>query len=470
MSEKRYMPIGIQNFEDLRTKGFVYVDKTAFVYKLVTEGKPYFLSRPRRFGKSLLLSTLESYFLGKNDLFKGLAIEKLEEDGAKREDRDAWQVYPVFHIDLNAANYSQNDGLDSNLDSCLRCFEEKWGRDENDTTFSNRFKTLIRTAHKKTGKQCVILVDEYDKPLLETLENPELQEKNRMALKAFFGVIKSEDAHIRFAFLTGVTKFALVSVFSDLNNLNDISMDEQYNVICGISETELVKNFKEEIKELAKKNDLTEKECLGKLQQTYDGYHFYQFAEGMYNPFSLLNAFSKNDFRYYWFQTGTPTFLIKGIEKNNFDIRQMVDGVTAPEDAFSEYRYDYGSVEPLLYQSGYLTIKDYDKRFRSYTLKFPNEEVKYGFLYNLLPVATNVESGKTGTYVENFVKDVEKGNVDSFMQRLQSILSSVPYSVYGNPREVEKSILVQSLNTLNLFMPQFLQQQLFPYKQMAASL
>ena len=464
MSEEKNLPIGIQNFEKLRTSNCVYVDKTMFLWNLVKTSSPYFLSRPRRFGKSLFLSTLESYFLGKKDLFKGLAIEKLEEDDAKRENRASWQVYPVFHIDFNAKKYTDVNSIQEVLNQYLEKWEAVYGDKKKNRSPEERFAYLIEEAHRQTGMQAVILVDEYDKPLLETLDAPELLESNRKTLKAFFGVIKSYDAHIRFSFLTGVTKFAQVSIFSDLNNLLDISMQDSFNAICGISETELVKNFKEEIKGLAKKNELTEKECLAKLQQTYDGYHFYPFAEGMYNPFSLLNAFASGDFRYYWFQTGTPTFLIKGIEKNNFDIRQMVDGVTAPEDAFSEYRYDTGSVEPLLYQSGYLTIKDYDKRFRSYTLKFPNDEVKYGFLYNLLPVATNVESGKTGTYVENFVKDVEKGNVDSFMQRLQSILSSVPYSVYGNPREVTEQTFQTGVFLVFQLMGQFTQAEVHTAK------
>lgn len=464
MNQMRKMPIGIQNFEDLRRRNFVYVDKTEYLYNLVTFGKPYFLSRPRRFGKSLFLSTLESYFLGKKDLFKGLAIEKLEKEAAVQEKRNEWQVYPVFHFDLNAKKYVDKNSLQEVLNQYLEKWEACYGDSKKERSPEERFAFLIEETHKQTGMQVVILVDEYDKPLLETLENPELLEDNRKTMKAFFGVIKSEDAHIRFAFLTGVTKFAQVSIFSDLNNLRDISMQEQFNAICGISETELVRDFKPEIKETAKYNQITEKECLKKLQKTYDGYHFYPFTEGIYNPFSLLNTFAAGDFRYYWFQTGTPTFLIKGIEKNNFDVREMVDGVTSSEDAFAEYRYDIASIEPLLYQSGYLTIKDYDKEFRSYTLQFPNEEVKFGFLYNILPIATSVDSTKTGLYVENFVKDLRDCNVDSFMTRLQSILSSVPYNVYGDKKTVTEQTFQTGVFLVFTLMGQFTQAEVHSAK------
>lgn len=451
------MPIGIQTFEDIRSRNFAYVDKTAFVYKLATEGKPYFLSRPRRFGKSLFLSTLEAYFLGKKDLFKGLALEQLEEQGAKEEDREAWQKYPIFRFDFNAENYSNADALNLVLDKALRGFEFIWGRDEADKTVSARFGTLLQKAHAQTGLQAVVLVDEYDKPLLETLESPELFEHNRNELKAFFCNLKKEDSHIRFAFLTGVTKFPQVSIFSDLNNLKDISMNPLFNEICGISESELLSVFDKEIEELAESNQLSKNECIKKLQKMYDGYHFYQNSERVYNPFSLLNTFDSKVFKYYWFSTGTPTFLIRGIEKSRFDIHQLVEGLSAPAAIFSEYRYGSERVEPFLYQSGYLTIKEYDQEFDSYILKFPNEEVKYGFLNNLLPIKTAVESDLGPFFIQNFVKDIRAGKVDDFMTRLQSILSSVPYSVYGEKQVVTEQTFQTGVFLVFQLMGQFTQ-------------
>lgn len=445
--KKRSMPIGIQTFEKIRTANYAYVDKTTFVYKLANEEKPYFLSRPRRFGKSLFLSTLEAYFTGKKELFTGLALENLEEAGAKEENRDSWQVYPIFRFDFNAKRYDQVDGLTNTLDFKLCELEAVYGKDENAKDSSERLQSLLKKAHAQTGKKVVILVDEYDKPLLESLEYPEIFEDNRKTMKAFFSNLKSEDEHIRFAFLTGVTKFAQVSVFSDLNNLNDISMDEEFSAICGISEKELLANFDKEIKELAHANELTQDECIAKLKKTYDGYHFSENSEGVYNPFSLINTFEKKMFRYYWFQTGTPTFLIKGLEHNRFDVRQLTDGFSAPSSFFSEYRYENKNIIPLLYQAGYLTIKEYDSRFSSYILMYPNEEVKYGFLNNLLPINTSINKGEEAFFIQNFVRDIESCKVDDFMTRLQAILSSVPYNTYG-----EKSVVTEQTFQIGIYL------------------
>lgn len=451
------MPIGIQDFEKLREAQCVYVDKTSFVWDLAKTVSPYFLSRPRRFGKSLFLSTLNAYFLGKKKLFKGLALEKLEKQGAKQEKRKAWQVYPVFYLDLNSKKYDAKNSLIKIIDQHLDKWEKTFAISPKVPDVDLRFINLLQTAHEKTGLKAVILVDEYDKPLLETLDNLELLEDYRKTLKSFFGVIKSEDAHIRFAFLTGVTKFSQVSIFSDLNNLHDISMEESFSSICGISENELKDNFDVEISNLAEKNKLSKEQCLAKLKQTYDGYHFSINSEGVYNPFSLLNTFASGEFKYYWFKTGTPTFLIKGIEQNHFDIRTLVEGVTATEESFSEYRYDYATIEPLLYQAGYLTIKDYDSRFHTYTLKFPNEEVKYGFLSNLLPIKTNVVAPQGSFYIEKFVRDIESSNIDDFMTRMQSILSSVPYSVNGEKTLVSEQTFHTGIFLVFQLMGQFTQ-------------
>lgn len=426
------MPVGIQSFEKLRTENFVYVDKTAYLWELVQSGNPYFLSRPRRFGKSLLLSTLEAYFLGKKDLFSGLAVERLEEQNSPAP----WTVYPVLHLDFNAEKYTEKGSLNSVLDRHLCSFESLFHIQKKADTPSGRFIQVIRTAHELTGKQVVVLVDEYDKPLLETMDDRILYEDFRATLKAFFAVLKSEDAHLKFVFLTGVTKFSQVSIFSDLNQLRDISMEEKFSSVCGITEKELLGTFDPEIHRLSEKNGMSFNDTVSKLEKTYDGYHFCENTPGLYNPFSLLNTFEKEKFSYYWFQTGTPTFLVHLIEQTHFDLRSMVDGVEAGENAFTEYRFDMHTPVPLLYQSGYLTIKKYDREFGIYTLKFPNEEVKYGFMNFILPQETAVQQTETSFYVGKFVTDIRSGNIDGFMGRLQSILSSIPYPIYGKPKTV----------------------------------
>ena len=376
----RKLPIGIQTFEDIRTQGYLYIDKTALIWKIVNQGKPYFFSRPRRFGKSLLISTFEAYFEGRKDLFEGLAISKLEEK---------WEKHPVLHLDLNAEKYDTVASLNAILSNHLTQWETKYGKGEDEETLSNRFRGVIRRANEQTGKGVVVLVDEYDKPLLQAMHNPELMEAYRTTLKAFYGVLKSADRHLRFIFLTGVTKFSQVSVFSDLNQLNDISLDFDSGTLCGITHEELVSNFDPEIETLAKSNGITKEEAIEQMTRQYDGYHFHPAAEGVFNPFSVLNAFYKREFGNYWFQTGTPTFLVKSLQEVDYDLRTLMDGVEATVQTFSEYRAESKNPIPLIYQSGYLTIKEYDKRFGIYTLGFPNDEVRYGFLNFLVPSNEN---------------------------------------------------------------------------------
>lgn len=309
-----FYPIGIQNFESLREDGYIYVDKTELIYQLVKTGRYYFLSRPRRFGKSLLISTLEAYFLGKKELFKDLAIEKLEKD---------WLEYPVLHLDLNAEKFDSPERLDALLSNQLTQWEELYGHGPDETTLSLRFKGVIRRAAKQTGQRVVILIDEYDKPMLQALDNDELQEIYRDTLKAFYGVMKSMDGDIKFAFLTGVTKFGKVSVFSDLNNLDDISMKGPFASICGITENELHEYFDEDIKALASSLSLTNEEACTELKGCYDGYHFVPNSPGMYNPFSLLNTFKYLQFGSYWFETGTPTYLVKLLKHSHYNLYNM---------------------------------------------------------------------------------------------------------------------------------------------------
>ena len=365
-------PIGIQDFEKLRTNGYSYVDKSRFVYKLATEGEYYFLSRPRRFGKSLFLSTLEAYFQGKKELFEGLAIYDLETD---------WKKYPIFHIDLNTANFREKDSLYTVLNDYLTTWECKYGTRESEATLALRFKGVIARAAEKEGCGVVILIDEYDKPILQTLRDPELQAEHRAQLKAFYSVLKTQDRYIKFAFLTGVTKFGKVSVFSDLNNLTDISMDHRYISICGMTEKELLTNFKEGINELASANEDNETETIDKLRMRYSGYHFEENSEEIYNPFSVLNTLTNSRYDDYWFKANTHTFLIDILKKHDYCITDLNK---AQVKVNMMNNVDSNPI-PVIYQSGYLTIKSYDERFKNYQLGFPNKEVEEGILNTLLP-------------------------------------------------------------------------------------
>ena len=366
-------PIGIQDFEKLRTKGYSYVDKSRFVYKLVTEGEYYFLSRPRRFGKSLFLSTLEAYFQGKKELFEGLAIYDLETE---------WKKYPIFHIDLNTANFREKDSLYTVLNDYLTTWESKYGTRESEATLALRFKGVIARAAEKEGCGVVILIDEYDKPILQTLRDPELQAEHRAQLKAFYSVLKTQDRYIKFAFLTGVTKFGKVSVFSDLNNLTDISMDHRYISICGMTEKELLTNFKEGIGELASANEDNETETIDKLRMRYSGYHFEENSEEIYNPFSVLNTLANSRYDDYWFKANTHTFLIDILKKHDYCITDLNK---AQVKANMMNNVDSNPI-PVIYQSGYLTIKSYDERFKNYQLGIPNKEVEESILNIFSPL------------------------------------------------------------------------------------
>ncbi len=412
-------PIGRQNFENLRNEGFVYVDKTALIYKLVKEGNIYFLSRPRRFGKSLLLSTLEAYFTGKKELFTGLAIEQLEKD---------WHKYPVLHLDLNAKKFDKVEDLYDILNAQLHYYEELYGNKAVDTSIEGRFRAVIRAAKEKTGHNVVVLIDEYDKPILQTIGNEPLQEEFRNMLKAFYGVLKSADADLKFALLTGVTKFAKVSVFSDLNNLKDISMSPHFHNICGITDEELHTVFDQEIQELATANKQTKEEAYSRLKRTYDGYHFTHDTQGLYNPFSILWTLSERRYGSYWFSTGTPTYLVELIKKANFNIEELSD-YEASEEQLNSVHVDGIDPIPVLYQSGYLTIKDFDEEFRLYTLNYPNEEVKSGFVNFLLPFYTKIQATQTTTIISKFVTSVRKGKAQEFMQQLQSLMAGTPYEL-----------------------------------------
>ena len=366
-------PIGIQSFEKIRTGGFVYVDKTALIYRLAASGQHYFLSRPRRFGKSLLVSTMEAYFSGRKELFEGLAMESLEKD---------WTEYPVLHLDLTGSSYTDISHLKMSLDQHLRKWESLYDVAPMSEDLSSRFKDIIDAAYLKTGQKVVILIDEYEKPIIDNIDNPELMEQFRRELQGFYSVIKGKDNAIRFAFLTGVTKLGKMSIFSGLNNLNDISMDARYADICGISEQELKSTFGESVEELARANELSVDDCYKKLAQMYDGYHFTENSVGIYNPFSLLNTFNSGKFRMYWFETGTPTFLVRYLKQGNYNLDNISRNDVSLETLTGS---NYVSPAPitLMYQAGYLTIKGFNPDFFTYNLDYPNEEVKRGFMHSL---------------------------------------------------------------------------------------
>ena len=433
-------PIGIQSFEEIRNGGYVYVDKTALIHRMTSTGKYYFLSRPRRFGKSLLLSTMEAYFSGRKELFEGLAMESLEKD---------WTEYPVLHLDLTGSRYTSVSDLIEKLDQHLCAWENIYGIEEKRNDPSARFSDVIDNACNKTGQKVVILIDEYEKPIIDNIDNPELMEQFRRELQGFYSVIKGKDNAIRFAFLTGVTKLGKMSIFSGLNNLNDISMDARYADICGITEVELKSYFGESVKTLAGMNGLSEEECYKKLASMYDGYHFHYRTPGIYNPFSLLNTFNANEFRMYWFETGTPTFLVRYLKQGNYKLDNIAKNDVAVETLTGA---NYVSPAPitLMYQAGYLTIKDYDQRFNTYNLDYPNEEVKSGFLNSLSHLyAPALAGGELSVY--QFIRDIEKGDIESFMNRLTAFFAGNSYMIQGDLELYFQNVMSIMLKMMGLY-------------------
>jgi len=414
----RKLPIGIQDFEYLREENFLYVDKTQYVYQLAHYGKPYFLGRPRRFGKSLFLSTLKAYFEGKKELFEGLEITGLEKE---------WTKYPVFYLDFNVGLLINAKNAAERLNVKLKELERLWGKRMDTEDLASRFEAVIKNAYEQTGKRVVVLIDEYDKPLTNTMDDPTANEEIRTLLKSFYGVLKSADIYLRFVFITGVTKFSKVSIFSDLNQLADISLDENFAEICGISEPELLQNFQPEIQALANRRNLPYEQAFAGLKKRYDGYHFAKVSADIYNPFSLLNTFAKLDFAYYWFATGTPTFLAKALKNQNYDIRKFEDNVSIAANSIMDYRAENQNLIPLLYQTGYLTIKKYDDILDEYVLGFPNEEVKYGFLNELLPafVLRPIASGNFS--VTDFLRKLMGNDISGFMTSLKAFFADIPY-------------------------------------------
>ena len=436
------IPIGVQDFESLIHDDYLYVDKTELIYRLITTGRYYFLSRPRRFGKSLLISTLKAFFLGKKELFHGLAIENFAKE---------WVEYPVLHLDLNTEKYDTKEALENKLDLQLSMWEGLYGKNEKERSLATRFDGIIRRACEKTGRRVVILVDEYDKPMLQAIGNKELQDEYRATLKGFYGALKSQDASIKFALLTGVTKFGKVSVFSDLNNLNDISMNRNYYNICGIDTEELYGILRPYVEQLANVKDMCIDDAYAKLQKLYDGYHFTHNTDGMYNPFSVLNTLYNNEFGSYWFETGTPTYLVELLKLHDYNLEHLADTEEVDTDTLNSIDSTSTDPIPVIFQSGYLTIKGYDERFGLYKLGFPNGEVREGFLRFLMPYYTSVERGKTGFQIMNFVREVESGKIDDFMERLKSFFANTPYELVKDLENHYQNVLFILCNLCGLY-------------------
>ena len=422
-------PVGIQTFQDIINDGYVYVDKTDLIYSLVSEGKIYFLSRPRRFGKSLLISTLESYFLGKKELFKGLAIEKLETE---------WKEYPVFHLDFNGDDFKNPRSFESTLELFVSEGEKEYGVEKiEDLSLGRRFARVLSAAHEQTGLKCVVLIDEYDKPLLDVLGSGlmldlngnriTMEERNRDIMKAFYSTLKLADEDLQFVFLTGVTKFAKVSVFSGFNQPDDISLDRKYDTLCGISEDEVDQYFEESVSKMAEDMNVTPSEVKEKLKKQYDGYHFSRRLSEVYNPFSLLCAFKKNEIGDYWFTTGTPTYLINLLDRDNVNLDELVGKYYAAEE-FMDFKMDRDAPLPMLYQSGYLTIKGYDARRSLYLLDIPNNEVKNGFI-PLLASDYFKSRDVSSNWISQITDDLEAGDLESFRVKLTSFFANIPYNL-----------------------------------------
>ena len=431
-------PIGIQDFRSIVEDGFVYVDKTALIHRLVTEGKTYFLSRPRRFGKSLLVSTLKYYFLGEKDLFRGLAIEQLEQD---------WETYPVFHIDFNGVKFETGSTLEQMLNSYVTNWEKEYGFDGDEQLDCGlRFARLLEYIHNQTGKRSVVLIDEYDKPLLDVMDSGLktkdkdgndvfIEDSNRSTLKGFYSTFKAADAHLRFVLLTGVTKFSQVSVFSGFNQPIDISMNDTYEGICGITKGELLQIFPEAIDELAKVNQVTSDEMFNLFKAQYDGYHFSSGMTDVFNPFSLLNAFNSRRLDSYWFATGTPTYLIRLLKHNHEDLNELTGRYYRPAD-FVDYKADVENPLAMIYQSGYLTIKGFRRRFNTFLLDFPNNEVKEGFVSLVANSYLGVKRDTAVTAMD-WVQTLEDGDVEQFHKQLTAFIASIPYSMRRKDSERE---------------------------------
>lgn len=431
-------PIGIQSFDKIREGYYVYVDKTRLIYNLVQDGSIYFLSRPRRFGKSLLVSTLAAYFQGKKKLFDGLAIAELEKE---------WFQYPIFRVDFNGGDYTKAGILEKTIEGYLANWESIYGKNPIYTTVGERFKEVIRRACEQTGRRAVVLIDEYDKPILDVLDTgfssltntgdkQLLEDDHRNILKAFYSTFKGADEYLKFVLLTGVTKFSQVSIFSGFNQPKDISMDRRYEALCGITQQELEDNFSEPIAELAEVEQCTIEEIKIRLKQRYDGYHFGEKMIDIYNPFSILNAFDSMAMRNYWFSTGTPTYLIRLLQHNHEQINELTGKYYKPS-MFVDYKADVEQPLPMIYQSGYLTIKEYSRETERYLLDFPNNEVREGFLSLIAARYLKPQKEDVTNWVADSIMLLRQGETDAFCDSLTAFLSSIPYDSHDSLKDLK---------------------------------
>jgi len=424
--ERRRFPVGIETFEKIRKNGFVYVDKTQYIHNLVKDSGFYFLSRPRRFGKSLFLSTIKAFFEGQRDLFDGLAISQHDH---------SWARHPVFHLNLVNADTSSTEGLESILTHHIMGWEKIYGENEPGLKLPQRFYGVIQRAVEKTGCQAVVLIDEYDKPLVSTLDNESLNAKFRAILKPIYAILKAADQYIRFGMITGVSRFSRLSIFSDINNLRDISMTEQYGAVCGITEEEMMRDCRQGIAALAQARGLSFDDAVATLKKNYDGYHFSENCPDIYNPFSLMSALEDCSIKSYRFATGTPTFLIKSLRNSDTYLPGLLHSEADTTELANIDSYTDSPVA-LLFQTGYLTIKEYDSDFNTYRLGLPNGEVSEGFFKDLLPVYMNNGQSRGLQNVRDFCRDVMAGNAEGFIARLKSFLADIPYDLSKNKPEV----------------------------------
>jgi len=431
-------PLGIQTFEEIRKNNQYYVDKTDLIYNIAKGSQSNFLNRPRRFGKSLLVTTMQAYFEGKKDLFKGLAIEKLEKE---------WVKYPVIHLDLSRGKYYEIQMVHSTLNAVLSFYEAKLGITVAEgRTYGTRLDEIIQTTAAQTGQKVVVLIDEYDAPMLDSNAKPELQEQIRSIMRDFFSPLKANEGLLRFVFLTGITKFSQLSIFSELNNIKNYSLDDRYASICGFTEQELLDNFHEGITDLAAANGMTFDEAVEKLKEQYDGYHFTAHCPGLYNPYSILNALFDSRFDNYWFATGTPTFLLELLQKNNILIPQL-EGIMATPQRFDAPTEKITDPVPVLYQSGYITIKKSQNGM--YLLGFPNEEVRQGFSESMLNYIAPYYAGPRDNFAWEFGQAMRADNIDAAMEALKVYLAGFPYDIHHNSEAFFQAILYTIFNMLN---------------------
>ena len=442
MALKLY-PIGIQTFEEIINRNLLYIDKTEYIYRMAhSGGKHFFLGRPRRFGKSLLVSTMQSYFEAKKELFKGLAIEKLEKE---------WTEYPVLHFDMSGGKHMEKEQLERYLGYLLQDEEKKWGIDKPRIGNNNRLIDLIDTAYEKSGKQVVVLIDEYDAPMLDVVHEKEQLDMLRNTMRNFFSPLKYSEAKLRFVFLTGITKFSQVSIFSELNNITNISMDDEYAGICGVTKDELLTQMSEDIDMLAEAQGLSREQTITKLKENYDGYHFSKKSPDVFNPYSLLNSFAKKEFGKYWFSSGTPTYLINML--NKFDVLPTnIAPIEALASAFDAPTEKMKTITPLLYQSGYVTIKDYDSDIELYTLDIPNKEIRVGLFENLLPnYVDGIYAERGGVAIARMSRLIRQQDMDGALHLLQDYLGTVPYCNVTNYEGHYQQILYIIFTLLTAF-------------------